>query len=220
MLAEVGPAGVAFLALALGVPVLAAVRARRRRLVPFAFGAYVVLLAHAAVDWDWELPAVTLLAVLCAAALLLAARLERGPPVLSLSGRTALASMSVLLALVAGVGLIGNSALDRMADKLEDGDASAARAQAEKAERWAPWSSEPLYWLGYLDQVQGDRTGARGHYRDAVDRDPNVWELWLTLAQVSRGEERRHALERAAELNPLGAALPSRLRQERRDASS
>ena len=73
-LAEGGVIGLALLAALLGVPLVAAVRARRHPLVAPAFGAYVAFLVHAAVDWDWQMPAVTLLALFVGAALVTAAR--------------------------------------------------------------------------------------------------------------------------------------------------
>ena len=44
--------------------------ARRHPLVPGAAGAYAAYLVHTGVDWDWELPAVTLAGLLCGAAIL------------------------------------------------------------------------------------------------------------------------------------------------------
>ena len=68
-LAEGGVVGFGLLAALLGMPLVAAVRARRHPLVAPAFGAYVAFLVHAAVDWDWQMPAVTLLAFFVAAAI-------------------------------------------------------------------------------------------------------------------------------------------------------
>ncbi len=62
-LAEGGVVGFALLVALLGVTAVAAVRTRRHPLVAPAFGAYVAFLVHAAVDWDWQMPAVTLLAL-------------------------------------------------------------------------------------------------------------------------------------------------------------
>ena len=56
------------------VPLVAAVRARRQPLVTGAFAAYAAFLAHAAVDWDWELAGVTLVALIAAVALVVSAR--------------------------------------------------------------------------------------------------------------------------------------------------
>ncbi len=73
-LGELGVIGLALLILALLVPVVAAVRARSTAIVPVAFGGYVAWLAHAGVDWDWELLGVTLPALLVGVALVAAAR--------------------------------------------------------------------------------------------------------------------------------------------------
>jgi O-antigen ligase len=96
-LAELGPLGLGLLAVALAVP-LAALRGRQNAVVAALAGAYVAFLVHAAVDWDWELPAVTLTGFLCgAAALVGAARPE--PRALRLPARL------LLLVLVLAVGV-------------------------------------------------------------------------------------------------------------------
>ena len=73
-LGELGLVGIVLLAVMLGVPLVAAVRARRHPLVAPALGGYVAYLVHAAVDWDWQMPAVTLLALFAGAAIVTAAR--------------------------------------------------------------------------------------------------------------------------------------------------
>ena len=77
-LGELGPIGLALLLLALAAPVAAAFGARRHPLAAGAFGAYVAYLVHAAVDWDWELPAVTVAALAAGAALLALPARRRG----------------------------------------------------------------------------------------------------------------------------------------------
>jgi O-antigen ligase len=73
-LAELGPAGLALLVGALAIPLVAAVSRRRDHLVALALPPYVAYLVHAGVDWDWELPAVTLVGLACAAGALVAGR--------------------------------------------------------------------------------------------------------------------------------------------------
>jgi O-antigen ligase len=72
-LAELGPLGLGLAAVALLGP-LVGVLGRRDRWVPGVAGAYGAFLVHAGLDWDWEMPAVTLSALLCAASLLTVAR--------------------------------------------------------------------------------------------------------------------------------------------------
>ena len=63
-LAELGPVGLGLLLVALVAPVARARRAVREPVGAAALAAYVALLAHAVLDWDWELPAVTLCTIL------------------------------------------------------------------------------------------------------------------------------------------------------------
>jgi O-antigen ligase len=65
-LAELGVVGLGLLALALAPPLVAAFRGANAA----AAGAYVAFLFHAGVDWDWEMPAVTVAGLLCGAAIL------------------------------------------------------------------------------------------------------------------------------------------------------
>ena len=66
MLAELGPLGLALLIATLALPLAAFRQARHGALGPAAAGALVAYLLHAAVDWDWEVPAVTIPALFCA----------------------------------------------------------------------------------------------------------------------------------------------------------
>ena len=74
-LGELGVVGFATLLLFLGAIIVAAVRSRRRRLAlpttqtAAAGAAVAVWLVHASVDWDWQMPAFTGLALLIAATL-------------------------------------------------------------------------------------------------------------------------------------------------------
>jgi O-antigen ligase len=73
-LAELGLVGLAFLVVALATPLVVALRVRDDPVVALAAGAYVLFLVHAGLDWDWEMPAVTLAGIACAVALLVSAR--------------------------------------------------------------------------------------------------------------------------------------------------
>jgi O-antigen ligase len=82
-LGELGLVGFATLLLFLGAIVVAAIRSRRRRLAlpttqtAAAGAAVAVWLVHASVDWDWQMPAFTGLALLIAATLFPAATKRR-----------------------------------------------------------------------------------------------------------------------------------------------
>jgi O-antigen ligase len=71
-LAELGPVGLILLAGFLLAPLRRAVVNRRAPGAPAAAGATIAFLVHAGLDWDWELPAVVVAGLACAAAVALA----------------------------------------------------------------------------------------------------------------------------------------------------
>jgi cytochrome c-type biogenesis protein CcmH/NrfG len=187
---------------ALGAPVAAAVLARGQPLTSAAFAAYAAFVLHAGVDWDWELPAVVVTGLVCGAVLLASARREERALELGPVARGAGVAATLVLVVVAFATLTGNSAIaasDRAAD---DGNWAKAADQARKAKRWAPWSSEPWQRLGEARLGQGDFVDAESDFREAIDREPRDFELWLDLARATEGVERARALARAHELNP------------------
>ena len=201
-LAELGPVGLALLLVALGAPLVAGVRARGNPLLPGAFGAYVAFLAHAGVDWDWELPAVTLAGLVLAVALLRSGagsdRRELGRP-LRIAGLIVIA----LLAVASLVGLRSNLALSESQSAAARGDWFAARHDAQSAVDWAPWSAEA--WTALGDARFGSRApGGEAAYRHAVKLDAGDWSTWFAVARSAHGAEAKAALARTLRLNPRG----------------
>ncbi|HEX3268036.1 MAG TPA: O-antigen ligase family protein [Gaiellaceae bacterium] len=205
-LAELGPLGLALLLGALAVPLVATARARRHPLTSAALGAYAVFLVHAGIDWDWEMTAVTLAALSCGVALLLAARGERAP-ILRPAARAAGGALVAVLGVLVVLAVVGNRAQAAAADALDRADAEAARTQALRARRWEPWSGAPWRLLGEAELELGRVEQARSAFRRGLAEDRGDWELWLDLALTSTGAQRREALGRVAQLNPLSPEL-------------
>ena len=103
-LAEVGPVGLTLLVVALSVPIVAAVRFREHPLAGAGAAAYAAYLVHAGLDWDWEMPAVTLAGLLCGVGLLGAGRGEAHEITLGTPDRLALALAALA---VAGLAVAG-----------------------------------------------------------------------------------------------------------------
>jgi hypothetical protein len=66
-----------------------------------AASAYTAYLVHAGLDWDWEMPAVTLAGLLCAVGLLAAGRQRADEITIGSGGRRALALTALAIAGVA-----------------------------------------------------------------------------------------------------------------------
>ena len=204
-LAELGPLGLGLLLAALAVPFVAAVRARRQALVPAAFGAYVAFVAHAGVDWDWEMTAITLTGLFCGSALLVAAR-RNGTTPMQPWFRAAALLATVALGTFAYVGLRGNQAIaasERATGRAPGRSAAAAR----EAEHWAPWSTRAKQLLAQAQLELGNAKAARTTLSRAIAKDSGDWELWGELAVASKGPARRRALGVAIRLNPLDSGL-------------
>jgi O-antigen ligase len=201
-LAEVGPLGLALLVALLAVPAVAAVRARRHPLAAPAFAGYLAYLVHAAQDWDWELPAVTLAGLCCAAALLVLVPREPERAV-SRTTRVAVVATAALLALLALAALAGNAALGAASASLDADNPARAARDARWAKRLVPWSADPWRLHGEALLSEGRVDGARRDFQRALQKDPADWDSWVDLALVTRGTARNEAVKRAALLNPL-----------------
>lgn len=98
-LAQLGPLALAILVGTLALP-LASRRVGNAPEIVAATAGYLTFLIHAAVDWDWQQPAVTLAGLFCGAALLAAARPGNAPE-LSPRGRAVLGAGAAALAMLA-----------------------------------------------------------------------------------------------------------------------
>lgn len=207
--AELGAVGLVLLLALLAIPVVAAVRARGHPLVPLALGAYIAFLLHAAVDWDWELVGVTVAALLCGVACLLAGRTVRGDEgragesvVLGWRQRMAATAAIVALSGFAIVALVGNMALSSSQAAGGTGNWQRAEAKAHTAIDWMPWSADGWQQLGEAQLATHRLAPARNSLRKAISLDPGSWTLWYDLARASRGGARRAAIARARSLDP------------------
>ena len=206
-LAELGPFGLILLLGALALPLTVLGAARRHPLVSGAAGAYAAFLVHTGVDWDWELPAVTLTGLLCGACILIAARRSLRSPRLSPPARWIGVAALVVAAGFAAVGLVGNTALSRSNVARQNQDWGRAASDARRAKTWMPWSPKPWEALGRAQLGAGLLPTARASFRKAISMDSGDWELWYRLASASRGEARRRALREAVHLFPRAELL-------------
>jgi hypothetical protein len=214
-LAELGLIGAALLALALIPPLAAFARARHHPAASATLAAFVVFLVHAGVDWDWQLPAVAVAALLCAACLL--AGTEKAPGTLiSDRVRWTLASATGVLVVCAAVTLQGNRLVSDAASNVGNGRYASAVADANSARTWLPWSYQPDSWAGEAELQGGNRSAAAHSFRDAIGFDDHTWRLWLNVARATSGAEQRRAVLRVRALYPLSPELAALCASDRK----
>ena len=184
------------------IPLVALGKARRHPLASAAAGAYVAFLVHTGVDWDWELAAVTLTGLSCGAAILVAARRDASPRLLSPALRWGGVAASVAVAVFAAIALIGNSALGASNSARTSGNWARAAADARKARQWMPWSPAPWAALGLAQLGSGLVPEAKASFDKALSIDSGDWKLWYDLARASSGRAHVHALRHAVALFP------------------
>jgi Flp pilus assembly protein TadD len=182
-------------------------------------GAYLAFLAHLAVDWDWELSGVALTGLFVGCLLLVAhrgggeRRLARGP-------RAAGLAAAVAAAVLAFVGLVGNTALAHAQASNRRHHFSDAVRAATTARRWMPWSPAPLQALATARLGLGNASAARAAFRTAISRDPNNWQSWLDFAASVHGKARAEAVAHARALYPRSPEIVEFEKEARAEKSS
>jgi O-antigen ligase len=210
-LAEMGIVGLMLVLAVVSIPVVWAVRTRQRRSVGVAIGAFCALVAHAAIDWDWEMPVLVAIGGVCAVAITKSTRGDSQGSALSPAASRTLAGLAAAAALWMLVGFIGSATLAASTRNLAAGNADAALTNAERATWWAPWSAQAQMALGDARQAAGDHLGAVSAMREATRVDPGNWATWFALARVDDGVARAGALAQVLKLNPRSDAVAALL---------
>jgi hypothetical protein len=235
-LAETGVVGAVLALAGLGLLLAAGVRFVRRlpagspRLVAAALlGGAVAYAIHELYDWDWDIPAVTLPALLFLGVLAGAGaggrtgaggRAGAGPEEdpggrLTTPGRGARALALGVLALGLTVLAVSGTLPSIAAGDADSAVVSAsgppsalpgARAQAQLASSLDPLSSAGLRLEATIAQREGDPAGAHADLLAAVSRDPGDGGAWSQLAflELSRGDyaQAARAATRVLALDP------------------
>ena len=202
---------------ALGLAVVGRIRAsegteRSARLALAA--AYAAWLVESMTDWHWEIPAVTVPALL-AACVAAAPRPGRRPafgprrPVLA-AGAAALAAVGLALSGYLPV-MADQHQLQALAaaSSQDDEGLIEATADAETAHRLNPLAAEPLLILASLAQRRGEPREALAYLRQAARIEPDngvvqrrLFETYVTTGYLAEGAD---ALAAWAETDPLSS---------------
>ena len=222
VLAELGVVGLALLAVALLLPVVALLRRRvhDRPMWSAALALTVTWAIHAGIDWDWEMPALTLpiIALLGAACAREAAHGDsRGA-----LGRLPrlLAGLGILLLVLTPVRLgLSQRYLDQSLTAFRAGDCAQTTEKALAAAELVGSRPQAFELLGYCNARAGRHELARRMLNAAQRRDPETWDLHYGSALVRSvgGRDPRPELRRARRLNPMEDAVKDALRRMNSD---
>jgi O-antigen ligase len=217
-MAELGIPGVALLTLLVAAVLVGlALRARgaRRSLYGVLLAASLAWALHAGVDWDWEMPVITL-PFFAIAGLALGPRGARGAS--WVPGHTArlLLGMLSLVTLVIPVLIIGSQRhLDEAEHALYAAHCTSASSAALSSIGWLDVRAQPYEVLGFCDLERGLPHLGIEAMDQAVHRDPLSWEGYyaLAIARAAAGLDPRPNARRALRMNPLDPLVRRAARQ-------
>jgi len=222
VLADLGLVGLALLLVALLVPFGAAlVRRREDRVLWSAVVAVTGMwLVRAGIDWDWEVPALTLPAV---ALLAVACARDAGRPAGRRSrGRVPriLVGLAILLLVLTPARVWSSQrALNASLEAFRQGDCATSVDKALAAQKAFGARPEPFELLGYCDVRVGQSALGEKMLEAAIRKEPRSWELHYGLALVrgARREDPRPALLAARRRSPTEPKVLDALERMRSD---
>ncbi|MEA2222977.1 MAG: hypothetical protein QOH83_1353 [Solirubrobacteraceae bacterium] len=234
-LAETGIVGMLLVSGAIGFLLICALdrmrsmaKGRERDMAVALFAGAVAWLVHGIVDWDWDIPGVTVPALMFLGVLVATPWQPRRGAVAT-RGAIGTRGAALALACVAAGLLIVSAGLPMIADEkassapavstnagpaeLED-----AAASADLAARLDPTAVRPLFAAAAIAEGRGRLFDARRFLLEAVDRQPDnttAWQRLLDLAfKTADRPGAKAAMRRLLELDPIGKetlALAARL---------
>jgi O-Antigen ligase len=166
---------------------------------------------HSMVDWDWEIPAVALPALVAAAAAAAPVRSRAEPP-RRLRAPAAFAAFAALGALILAISatlpaLAEHERLQGLSQAASGGSLRQGEADALLAAKLDPLAAAPLVAAAELDLARGNRGRAASLIREAADREPDTLDTLRRLVSVQflRGDfaAAAAATRRASDADPL-----------------
>ncbi|HWI21243.1 MAG TPA: O-antigen ligase family protein [Baekduia sp.] len=180
-------------------------RGRDRALYAVIFSAAIAWMLHAGVDWDWEMPAVTLWLLALGGLALARPQTQVAAPRFAHSGLAAAIGVVVIAACVApGLVAASQTRLNDATEAFASGDCAQATRFAEDSidvlgTRSPPWQVKALCEIRARDYRH-----AQASLQAGLAKDPDNWQLHGALAAVkaAKGQDARAEAATALHLNP------------------
>jgi tetratricopeptide (TPR) repeat protein len=175
-----------------------------RPLYACMLAATLTWLLHAGLDWDWEMPVLTLWLFAAGGCALALARQREPDRRLAWPWRALAAAGCALVALTPATVALSQSQLDDSVKALRRGDCPSSERSASDAASTLSLRPEPYELLAYCASRRGDDQLAIRRIRQAIDRDPHEWrfQYGLGIVLANAGRDPRAALRRAYRLDP------------------
>jgi O-antigen ligase len=211
-LAELGIVGfVLILLVVLGIlgGLATRIRGPGRGLYAALFATMLAWAIHQGVDWDWQMPAVTLAVFILAGLALARPRDGRvgfgGLP----APRTFVALGWLVLAVAPLLVSTSYTRLHRSVQELDRGECTAAKNEALSSLSLSAKRPQAYVVAGVCDLEQGFAQAAVPAMTQAADLEGQSWEnwFWVAVARAAAGVNPHTAIARAIELNPLEHGL-------------
>jgi hypothetical protein len=209
VLGELGIVGLLLLLLGVGALLLGAAARVRGPDRAFAAATFVIVgvyFVHAGIDWDWEMPVVTLPVIALGAAALgagrsVAAPRLAAPPQLA---RILLGIGLIVLVLTPALAWISQGHVDAAVRAFERNDCATTVDRALAATNTLPVRADPFELLAYCDARLGETELSLKAMDAAIDRDPRNWRLHqgMAIVQAAAGRDPVPWLRMAQALNP------------------
>ena len=217
VLGELGLVGLVLLVIAVASILGAfACRARGpdRPLLAALLAAGLAWAIHAGVDWDWQMPAVTLWFFALGGAALAHSpgrRRRYGGEINNLIMRVGGVAACVGLAILPARVAISQAQLNSAIGAMQAGHCQQARDDAHSALSAVSQRPAPYTVIAFCDRGEGRYGPAVAAMEQALRRDPANWELHydLAVARAGAGLDPRRAARTAAQLNPYNAIAQS-----------
>jgi hypothetical protein len=209
VLGELGIVGLGLLAIVIATILTGLalrLRGRHRALYGAFFAAAIAWALHAGVDWDWEMPVITLWFFAVGGVVLARSgrqrQLLRSP---SLAARAAISVGLMGVAVTPALVLASQTQLNDAVTAFKRGDCAKAVSDARSSSSTLGMRPEPYQIRGFCYARRGSERQALQAMNKAIKRDPDNWEFryGLALVRAAGGLDPRPAARAALRLNPL-----------------